>query len=335
MKSRRKVVLGAMLVALAVLVLASGCYPLEPKMSYQGRLTNPQGTPLPGPHNVTFRLRGPMPGAGTPTPTAVWSESKTITADANGLFNTVLGDTTPLDVEDFSQRLFLEVEIEGETLSPRQQLLGAPYAFSLVPGAAVVGAITPAPTPKAVLNVYNAAGVGLGAEGNPAILASGSIRSTADSYLWIPGTQAVKNTNVTGLDIIYGASGTAYLRASSAGDYWVRIPIDVPGVLYGQNVTVEEVRIYYRVDTSADYIDETYLRKNTGAGTSDILASDLDNKDSTTATYYTLTPTANNVLDSSAGGLCLSFDLHFTGTDSAHDILIGGVRLRLGHHHLY
>ena len=176
MKSRRTIVLGALLVALAVLVLASGCFPLEPKMSYQGRLTNPQGTPLPGSHNVTLRLRGPMPGPGTPTPTVVWSETKNITADDSGLFNTVLGDTTPLNVEDFSQRLFLEVEIGGETLSPRQQLLGAPYALSLVPGAVVVGAITPAPTPRGVLNVWNIGGVGLGAIGDPAILASGDVK---------------------------------------------------------------------------------------------------------------------------------------------------------------
>jgi len=70
--------------------------------------------------------------------TLQWTETKNVPV-TDGLFNTQLGDTTILPVSKFNQRLWLEIVAGGETLTPRQQLLGAPYAFSLIPGAVVEG----------------------------------------------------------------------------------------------------------------------------------------------------------------------------------------------------
>lgn len=328
MKGRRTIVLGTLLMALAVLVLASGCYPLEAKMSYQGRLTNPQGTPLAGTQNVTFRLRGPMPGAGTPTPTVVWSESKAITANDNGLFNTVLGDTALLDVEDFSQRLFLEVEIEGEALSPRQELLGAPYAFSLVPGALVVGAITPAPTPRAVLNVLNLGGVGVGAQGNPAILASGSIKSTAKSYIHVPGGHAVVHATTTGVNLRYWGRGTVTVDPTTGGDKTILFPVTLPSELYGQAVRVEEVTIWY---TSAEFalIKRTCVYRQKADGGFYTLVCDETDHGSMDFTSYSVTPTADNVLSPEEGFLTVALTC---GVELANTVTLGGVRVQLGHY---
>jgi hypothetical protein len=63
----------------------------------------------------------------------------------NGLFNVAIGadSTTPeglggADPAVFARPLWLEIEVNGETLQPCQKVLGAPYAMSLV-GGAVVG----------------------------------------------------------------------------------------------------------------------------------------------------------------------------------------------------
>jgi hypothetical protein len=328
MKTKRIVItFGLALVLIGsvfALVFVMGC--LEPKMTYQGVLTNAQGTPMPdGIYSATFRLWNADANKW------VFTETKTITV-TNGVFSTVLGETFDLPVKEFAQTLELEISVEGDTLSPRQRLYGAPYAFSLIRGARI---IEDRPN-ETTLGIINASSGGTALylhSGGTALAAKGKITCTESSYIWIPGTQAVQDTDETNLVILYGvSSGTAYFRATYTGTYYVFIPIDVPGVLYGQNVTVEEVRIYYKVENSADYIDFTRLTKNTGAGTHEQLAFDDTNYNSTTATYYTLTPTANNVLDSSAGGLSLIFLLHFAGTGFDREILIGGVRVKLSHY---
>lgn len=169
--------------------------------------------------------------------------------------------------------------------------------------------------------------------GGAALKAAGPIESSEYSYLWIPGVQAQINTFEDGLDIQYGWSGSVALRANTTGNYWIVIPIDVPGVLYGQDVTVINAQIYYRVENADDYIRYTRWYKNTGPGTSDVLAEeDPTERNSTTPTSYTLAAAAETrVLDETAGGMAVSLGLHFDGTGSEREILVGGVRVTLAH----
>ena len=49
---------------------------------------------------------------------------------SRGLFNVLLGSTTPLSASDFDgTSRWLELEVEGETLSPRVRIVSAPYAI--------------------------------------------------------------------------------------------------------------------------------------------------------------------------------------------------------------
>jgi len=159
MKSRRTIVLGALLMALAVLVLASGCGTpaLQSEMSYQGWLTDAAGNPINGTRNMTFRLYTIDTGG-----TSIWEEAHSGVQVTDGLFNVVLGGTTALDEANFHQPLYLEVEVGGETLLPRQKLLAAAYAFSLVPGAVIKGYIAATETYSSTLNVANLLAVGGG-----------------------------------------------------------------------------------------------------------------------------------------------------------------------------
>lgn len=100
-------------------------------ISYQGRLTNPGGAPLNGTYTMRFIVYdAAVAGA------SLWDSGNLNVAVANGLFNVKLG----VDQADFDGRaLWLSIIVGGETLSPRQEILPAPYALSLRPGADIVG----------------------------------------------------------------------------------------------------------------------------------------------------------------------------------------------------
>ncbi|HBY98736.1 MAG TPA: hypothetical protein DEP84_33115, partial [Chloroflexi bacterium] len=132
----RRFLPAAVVVTLLTLAgLLSAC-DLRTMMSYQGRLLTPSGAPVAdGNYNIRYNLFASATG-GTP----VYTETKTI-AVKNGLFNSAIGTDVRIPPETFAQQLYLQVTINGETLSPRQQLRGAPYAMSLVPGAVVQGSV--------------------------------------------------------------------------------------------------------------------------------------------------------------------------------------------------
>ncbi len=96
-------------------------------ISYQGKLTNTDGTPkTDGDYSFTFKLYD-SESASTP----IWSEAKTITLK-NGLFSTYLGDTTPFDASvTFMKAYWLGVTVEsGSELSPRISLSTVPYSYT-------------------------------------------------------------------------------------------------------------------------------------------------------------------------------------------------------------
>lgn len=161
----------------------------------------------------------------------------------------------------------------------------------------------------------------------------GSIETKADSYIFIPGTQIIKNlsTDTTRWDV--QTNGSVYVwRGSNTSIKTVYMSIVLPGVLYGQPVDVENITIYYKCqDAAKGFITGTYLNKQTDADSAVSLLSNSTDRTSTTATSYTLT--VNNVLSASQGILGLYLNLDFA--DDAHYVQIGGVRVQLGHHDLY
>jgi hypothetical protein len=104
----------------------------------------------------------------------------------------------------------------------------------------------------------------------------------------------------------------------------------VPGPLYGQDVYVESITVYYDLDTADSYITRTDLRKQTAAGQSVSVLSSLTDRTSTSPTSYSLSATDNYTLTTSAGMLNLYLAIEHDGNTS-HDVNIGGVRIRLGH----
>lgn len=132
---RRYRVLLLTLLPVLALILSACSAKLLPQMSHQGRLTDDSGNPVPdGNYEVQYVIYQEEAGG-----TGVYTETQTIPVQ-DGFFTTALGVTDVMTPTIFAGPTWLEISIEGETLTPRQRLQGAPYAFSLASGAAVQGA---------------------------------------------------------------------------------------------------------------------------------------------------------------------------------------------------
>lgn len=128
--------------AVTFLVLAAGAAgaipallapgdPVAGTINYQGRLTDPSGVPLDGTFPMRFRVYDD-PAAGV----IKWDSGIVDVGVDNGLFNVGL----EVDPYHFNgQGLWLQIYVNGEWLSPRQDLLPVPYALSLKPGAQIWG----------------------------------------------------------------------------------------------------------------------------------------------------------------------------------------------------
>ena len=339
--------------AAADIILAQPPY----TMNYQGYLTDGSGSPLNGAYDIVASLWDHI-SAGT----REWGpETHVDAAVSNGLFHLALGSVTPLLPNVFDEALFLELTV-GTTTLPRQPLRATAYAYGLVPGATVVGDpdgtsyglyVSNTGTGASDRGLYArgtqygiyatgeqyglyAAESGTGDVGilTPDYVRSGGYRSAADSYLFVPGNAGVASGVLpsAGLQVSYGPNGGAELRNLVAGPVtrYFLIPIQTPAVLFGQNVTIEQVTLYYDLDSAASFITTTNLRKQTGTGmhlASDLLDSTTD-LTSTGPTSVSFTP-VNAMLDSGTGGLMLRLALRFANTTD--NIYIGGVRLRFGH----
>ncbi|MDP6169223.1 MAG: hypothetical protein QF780_04385, partial [Candidatus Marinimicrobia bacterium] len=91
------------------------------RISYQGLITKADGSPTDdGSYEVLFKVFGSADG-GEP----VWSENQEVTVN-NGIISTILGNTNPFTV--IPQEAFLELTVDGSTLSPRQVLTSVFYS---------------------------------------------------------------------------------------------------------------------------------------------------------------------------------------------------------------
>lgn len=131
-------------IALATLILglsvmASANVP--PMMSYQGKLLQPSGAPVPdGTYQMQFAIYD-VPTGGT----ALWSETNTNVQVKGGLFATMLGSVVnlPPNIFDNPSRFFgVKVGADPE-MTPRQQVASSAFAFkAAVAGTVDNGAIT-------------------------------------------------------------------------------------------------------------------------------------------------------------------------------------------------
>ena len=91
-------------------------------LNYQGKLLDSEGIGVNDTLDMTFRLYTDESGG-----TAIWSETIPDVVISKGLFSVELSGFP--DTVDFSEQYWLEIEVAGEVMSPREHLTSAPYAF--------------------------------------------------------------------------------------------------------------------------------------------------------------------------------------------------------------
>jgi hypothetical protein len=185
------------------------------------------------------------------------------------------------------------------------------------------------------LRASSGTGAAVSAEG------TGVIRSTAKSYLWISGNDLrpylAADTTIINMDTVGGAK---IYSGATLGARNVMLPITIMAPMYGQDVTISSVDIYWSTDVAFDGINVVLMRRQTGVCSgSSCYATLIDYRpgggisceDGVFPTGCTLhlVPAGNNVITSASGILYLTFELNFTSATTWIDI--GGVRLTLEH----
>ena len=177
--------------------------------------------------------------------------------------------------------------------------------------------------------------------GGVAIAANGAITSTEPTYLWISGNDVRQagHNDTTYFDL-NSRGGARISRGTAPGSKNVILPITIAGTLYGQDVKLTALELYWKGDTSFDVIQTIRLRRQTGvcsttsplcfieikADTADYTCAEDDNPQGCTIQNDL---TANNVLNSSSGILYLTLELAFESESSWIDF--DGARLTLGY----
>ena len=120
----KKSLLAMGVVLLMTLVTVSSWAEVPSSINFQGKLTDNGGNPLTGTYNMTFYLFTLSSGG-----SALWSQNPPSVQVTDGIYSVQLGGLTPSLF--LNNNLYLEVEIEGETLTPRQQLTSTAFAMFL------------------------------------------------------------------------------------------------------------------------------------------------------------------------------------------------------------
>jgi len=206
-----------------------------------------------------------------------------------GLFNMDMENCDASDMDGEQLYLGIEVGSDGE-MAPRQPINPVPYAWTVKPGAIIRGATT---------------------------------------YLFTPGSAFVKQGSGDSTKWYSSGGEVQIQRGASPGDKTIFIPITVPGVLYGRDVRISEVRVSYQCQNgSNNYITGTQLILGTSASSSVALVVDTTDRVSESATSYSLVPNSGPyTLSSNYGRLALKLELAFANDDDF--IKIGDVRLTL------
>lgn len=110
-------------------------------LSYQGKLTDTLGVPVPnGDYSVAFRLYD-VPSGGSP----FWSETQNV-ATRDGLFAVLLGSVTPISAVPAGGGLYVGMAVAGGSeLVPRLRVASAAYAYK-ADSAGYASAATPSGT---------------------------------------------------------------------------------------------------------------------------------------------------------------------------------------------
>jgi len=111
-------------------MIGAGFAQIPRTMNYQGKLTGTDGVALEGAHDIAFYLmRNLEPASDLPGDT-LWAETLTVSIN-KGLFDALLGEAHPIALS-FNVPYYMELIVDGETMSPREKLAAVGYAHRAI-----------------------------------------------------------------------------------------------------------------------------------------------------------------------------------------------------------
>jgi len=99
--------------------------PSASTVNYQGRLANPDGTPV---ADNTYTIAFALYDAASSGNVLWGQETHAGVQVSGGLFSVGLGDLIPIPTSVWNGNVYLEIQVNGETLSPRELIRSVPIA---------------------------------------------------------------------------------------------------------------------------------------------------------------------------------------------------------------
>jgi hypothetical protein len=194
--------------AIVLIVASSVLGEIPSKINYQGQLVDVGGAALSGEHSVVFRIFDFDTGG-----TQLWTESQTIEADSSGVFWAVLGSVDSIDA-GFDGPRWLEVEVDGEILAPRREMVSVPFAFQAANAHMVAGLHTDAFADSA--HGHNALDA---ADGSPAgaVFVDGAGNAGVGTQAPEARLDVAGTARVSGFEMPTGAAAGSILTSDAAG----------------------------------------------------------------------------------------------------------------------
>jgi hypothetical protein len=113
-------------IALLTTINAGAAFAVPQTINYQGYLTDPDGIPLDVTVDMTFSVYDAAEGG-----VAVWNESHSGVIVTEGIFNVVLGETSPFSPADFAGDRYLGVQVGIDAeMTPRQKFTSVAFAIA-------------------------------------------------------------------------------------------------------------------------------------------------------------------------------------------------------------
>ncbi len=112
---------GNFVVIILVCILIPGVLAIPQTLSLNGKLTDSSGSVLSGTYNMDFKIYNVHTGG-----VALYTSSKSVTTDSNGIYNVLLDD---IDLT-FDEQYYLGITVATDTeMIPRINLTSTPYSF--------------------------------------------------------------------------------------------------------------------------------------------------------------------------------------------------------------
>ncbi len=229
------------------------------RMNYQVMLTDDADQPLADQSvQLVFRVYDQSAGGGQ-----LWTETHNETTNSVGVVSVVLGETNPLAIS-FDGPLWLQVEVGGEVLSPRRELVSAPYALS---GGSGAGEIMDVP------GVASDISVGCAITSSVASAASRTIVAPSNGYILAIGTAQIQinHSGTLQTSVMVGLTD-AFPNHASSQNSTVTVDANQPEGFRTHLVTVQGI---FSASPSQAKTIHLFVQKVQGAYDSDCFMASL------------------------------------------------------------